>query len=109
MSSSARETSSCSVQQTGSRVIHPSIQVDEGFLLAAITCRQRSRSVTTPTSVGVKGSWMTGRIPVSVSCISRAAERVELDGKQHTVFLVMISVTFIKASPNREQAKQVRA
>jgi hypothetical protein len=41
---------------------------------------------------------MTGRIPVSVSCISRAAERVELDGRQHAGFLVIISLTFITTS-----------
>lgn len=38
---------------------------------------------------------MTGRIPASLSCISRAAERVELDGQQHTGFLVIISLTFM--------------
>jgi hypothetical protein len=44
---------------------------------------------------------MTGRIPVSVSCISRAAERVELDGRQHTGFLVIISLTFMTTSRMR--------
>jgi hypothetical protein len=48
---------------------------------------------------------MTGTIPVSVSRISRVAERFELDGQQHTGFLVMISLTFMAASSNQEQAK----
>jgi hypothetical protein len=58
-----------------------------------------------PTNLGVKGSWMTGTIPVSVSCISSAADSVELDGQQHTGFLVMISLTFIEASPESPTAK----
>ena len=45
---------------------------------------------------------MTGRNPVSDSCISKAAERVELDGQQHTGFLVMISPT--RCLPDHEQA-----
>src|SRR5271169_1073385 len=50
---------------------------------------------------------MTGRTPVSVSCISKAAESVELDGQQHTGFLVMTSLTFIDASPDHNQAERV--
>jgi hypothetical protein len=46
---------------------------------------------------------MTGTTPVSASCISRAAKRVELDGQQRTRCFVMISLTFIPTSPNQNR------